>query len=73
MLGRAVRTARYRYVEWRAVDNGEVLGSELYDYEADPDETANLASRPERRELVETLAARIAALGPARPPVAKPR
>lgn len=70
-LGRAVRTERYRYVEWRAWKSGEVVGRELYDYQTDPVETENLAGRPEHAALVKQLAARIAALGPAKPPVEK--
>jgi iduronate 2-sulfatase len=49
LLGRAVRTARYRLVEWKragAAPDTAIL--ELYDYEADPGETRNLAaSQPE--------------------------
>jgi len=45
ILGRAVRTSRYRLVEWKkpgaAPDTAEF---ELYDYEKDPLETKNLAS-----------------------------
>ena len=48
-IGRAVRTARHRLVEWKKP--GEPADSailELYDYQADPDETRNLAgSQPE--------------------------
>ncbi|MDF1739111.1 MAG: sulfatase-like hydrolase/transferase [Verrucomicrobiales bacterium] len=44
-LGRAIRTERYRIVEWKvpgsSVDTAEF---ELYDYVADPLETKNLAS-----------------------------
>jgi iduronate 2-sulfatase len=44
-IGRAVRTARYRLVEWkvpgRAADSADL---ELYDYESDPLETKNLAA-----------------------------
>ena len=44
-LGRAIRTNRYRMVEWKvpgaSIDTAEY---ELYDYETDPLETANLAS-----------------------------
>jgi iduronate 2-sulfatase len=48
-LGRAVRSARHRLVEWKkigaAADTAEL---ELYDYAADPAETKNLAdSQPE--------------------------
>ncbi len=43
-LGRAIRTERYRLVEWRP--NGAVAGDdgfeyELYDYQEDPNETKN--------------------------------
>ncbi|HVW36533.1 MAG TPA: sulfatase, partial [Pirellulales bacterium] len=48
-MGRAIRTARYRLVEWKQpgapADSAEL---ELYDYQTDPGETKNLAStRPE--------------------------
>ncbi|REK08940.1 MAG: DUF4976 domain-containing protein [Planctomycetota bacterium] len=39
VMGRSVRTARWRYTEW---DDGR-LGAELYDYENDPHEYHNLA------------------------------
>jgi uncharacterized sulfatase len=39
VLGRSVRTARYRYTEWE----GGKAGVELYDYDNDPHEFANLA------------------------------
>jgi len=48
-LGRAIRTERYRLVEWRG--RGQPASAavyELYDYRADPHETKNLAaSRPQ--------------------------
>ncbi|MBM3879644.1 MAG: sulfatase [Verrucomicrobia bacterium] len=70
-LGRAVRTARHRYVEWRAWKSGAIVGRELYDYQTDPGETENLAEQPEQAALVARLARRLEALGPAKPPVAK--
>lgn len=49
ILGRAVRTERYRLVEWKAPggppDSAEF---ELYDYETDPSENRNLASEQPR-------------------------
>jgi iduronate 2-sulfatase len=53
-IGRAVRTTRYRLVEWKrpgAPADRAVL--ELYDYETDPDERKNLAG--ERPEVVAEL------------------
>jgi iduronate 2-sulfatase len=45
ILGRAVRTARYRLVEWKKPDEpSETADLELYDYEADPGERKNLAA-----------------------------
>jgi iduronate 2-sulfatase len=48
-LGRAIRTERYRLVEWRDVDAPrETAELELYDYQEDPLETVNRAdSAPE--------------------------
>lgn len=67
LLGRAVRTARHRLVEWKkpgAPADTAVL--ELYDYEADPGENRNLAaSQPE-------VVARLRALL-AKQPEAKPQ
>jgi arylsulfatase A-like enzyme len=40
-MGRAIRTERHRYVEWRDWRTGELAGKELYDLRRDPHETAN--------------------------------
>ncbi|HVJ69145.1 MAG TPA: sulfatase [Caulifigura sp.] len=52
-MGYAMRTARYRYIEWQ--ENGKPVGRELYDYQTDPDETVSLADKPEHAALVEQL------------------
>ncbi|NNE92585.1 MAG: sulfatase [Verrucomicrobiales bacterium] len=44
-MGRAIRTGRYRLVEWkRPGEAPETVDIELYDYETDPLETKNLAA-----------------------------
>ncbi len=45
LMGRAVRTARYRLVEWKKPgDPAESAVLELYDYERDPSEPRNFAA-----------------------------
>ena len=56
LLGRAVRTERFRLVEWKkpgAAPDTAIL--ELYDYQMDPEETRNLATTAP--EVVSTLRA----------------
>lgn len=65
-LGRAIRTERYRLVEWKkpgAPADEAIL--ELYDYETDPGETRNLAS--EQPEVVAQLRKLLDQQGEARP------
>ena len=59
-LGRAIRTDRYRLVEWKNPgDADEAAEYELYDYETDPLETRNLvAAQP---DVVSELKAKLAA------------
>lgn len=61
LMGYAVRTDRYRYVEWRKRGTSEVVARELYDHSADPTEDRNVAGRPENREIVGRLATHLAA------------
>lgn len=55
-LGRAIRTDRYRLVEWRAFGGPENTSEyELYDYQTDPLERRNLASDPKRSGVLSQL------------------
>ena len=51
LLGHAVRTDRWRYVEWRKADES-VVARELYDMIGDPGETVNLAEKLEHAQVV---------------------
>jgi iduronate 2-sulfatase len=71
ILGRAVRTERYRLVEWKKPGAApETAEFELYDYKNDPEETKNLA--PTELELVKKLHALITAQPEAKPQIPKP-
>lgn len=42
-MGYSIRTANYRYTEWRDWETGKTIATELYDHRNDPDETRNVA------------------------------
>lgn len=68
-IGRAVRTARHRLVEWKVPGAApETADLELYDYEEDPLETRNRAAHDP--ETVKRLRARLATLPEARAQIA---
>jgi iduronate 2-sulfatase len=51
LLGHALRTDRWRYVEWQKQD-GAIVARELYDLDTDPDETVNLAGQSNYEAVV---------------------
>jgi len=57
-MGYTMKTARYRYTEWRR-ESGEVMARELYDHKQDPQENVNVAGRPENKKLVSHLSAQL--------------
>jgi len=61
--GIAMRTDRYRYVEWRN-KQGELVATELYDHVTDPRENENIAGKPENASVIKQLAAQLAARKP---------
>ncbi|MEQ9406461.1 MAG: sulfatase [Fuerstiella sp.] len=46
VMGRSVRTARFRYTSWRDHKTGVVVAEELYDHQQDPRETDNVVADP---------------------------
>ena len=59
IMGYAVRTGRFRYVEWRDWKSQRVLARELYDHRADPAEMLNVASHPNHTETIGDLSRRL--------------
>jgi iduronate 2-sulfatase len=57
LMGRSVRTERWRYTEW---DDGK-KGIELYDHENDPQEHKNLAADPKQAKVIDELKTLLAA------------
>lgn len=65
-IGRAIRTHRYRLVEWkRPGEAADTADLELYDYEVDPLETKNIAK--DNEAIVNELRSRLASLPEAKP------
>jgi len=64
--GTAMRTDRYRYVEWRN-KKGDLAASELYDHQTDPQENENVAEQPANAPVMERLARQLRAARPLAP------
>jgi arylsulfatase A-like enzyme len=62
--GTAMRTDRYRYVEW-CDKQGELAARELYDHQSDPQENHNVAALPANASVIEELARQLRAARPA--------
>jgi arylsulfatase A-like enzyme len=54
VMGRSVRTVRYRFTQWSSPDKS-FLKRELYDHHVDPDENTNLADHPSHVDTVRLL------------------
>ncbi len=64
VMGRSIRTERWRYTEW----NEGRAGRELYDHDSDPHEFRNLATSPAHAETVRDMGARLAPYARGLPP-----
>lgn len=55
-MGYTIRTDRYRYVEWHSLARpGEIVGRELYDHHADPEENNSLAGDASQEAVIRHL------------------
>ncbi len=71
--GYSVRTAQWRFTEWRSIANGRVIARELYDHKHDSNETQNLGDSPVHVEVVKQLASRLRKQFPPKPESRTPR
>jgi iduronate 2-sulfatase len=59
VIGYAIKTDRYRYIEWRHTKSGEIKARELYDHQVDPQENKNVVEKAEYAETVVKLEAQM--------------
>ncbi len=59
IMGYAIRTSRYRYVEWRFWQTQHVTARELYDHQNDPHEMKNIAGQDSHQNTLKTLSRRL--------------
>jgi iduronate 2-sulfatase len=59
VMGYAVKTSHFNYVEWINLSTGEVLAKELYDHSIDPKETKNIIGNDTYAETVKLLASKV--------------
>ena len=63
VMGYSIRTERYRATYWRERNGSKIVDRELYDEQADPNETVSLAGKPEHQELLATLVKHLPPVG----------
>jgi len=71
-MGYSIRSNTHRYTEWRDWKSGETTERELYDHNADPDETRNIVHQSETNEVVEKHASLLRKMSPIVSPGWKP-
>ena len=54
-MGYAMRTDRYRYIEWILRRTGKTTCIEIYDHQNDPEENENIAAKPGQEALAKEL------------------
>lgn len=73
LMGYSMRTDRYRYNEWQNRQSGEVVATELYDHDTDPQENVNISGLPEHITLLQELSQQLWTTLPAPPEYSPPK
>lgn len=60
IMGYALRTKRYRYVEWQDWESKDIVGRELYDFKDDSFEISNIAEVEKNRHVLLKLSEQLA-------------
>jgi iduronate 2-sulfatase len=55
LMGYSIRDDRWRLTVWRSRKDGTIAATELYDETNDPNETVNVADKPENKAVIEKL------------------
>ncbi|MBK1791740.1 sulfatase [Persicirhabdus sediminis] len=66
VMGRSIRSDRYRFTIWEKDKNKEIVGIELYDLQEDPAGNQNLSTDPEYEKMVEQMTAEHRKVWPAK-------
>ncbi len=69
VMGYSLRDDRWRLTVWREDGTARVVATELYDEANDPDETVNVAARPESAAVIARLSRHLPPPGPAAAPI----
>ena len=73
LMGYAMRTDRYRYIQWQDRRTREVVATELYDHENDPLESTNIAAASENEDRLAKLSRQMWTLLPTPPKYTPPK
>jgi iduronate 2-sulfatase len=63
VMGYSIRNDRWRGTFWRERNGSKIVATELYDEQNDPNETVNLADKPEHKGVLETLSKHLPPVG----------
>lgn len=65
VMGYSIRDSRWRATFWRDRNGADIIATELYDEQNDPNETVSLADQPEHKSLLSSLVTHLPPVGSA--------